>query len=777
MSSGFAARLRASVTYCALIAATPAMAQTMDAADEGDAPTGAAQPAEETNTIIVTAQRRAQSLNEVPMSISAIEGDTLAEKGISTVADLAKIVPGLTFTQTQVATPVYTIRGVGFYDSTLAASPAVSVYVDEVPLPFAILTQGAALDLSRVEVLKGPQGTLYGQNATGGAINYISAKPGYDFEAGFDASFGRFNTFELSGFASAPLSDTLGLRLSARVDEGGAWQQNYVRDDELGDKRRIAGRALLVWNPADTLELTLNVNGWRDKSDVQAPQLIAHTPYNPANAYQYVLDTPLAPANARAANWSQQTPMRRDDDFYQVSLRADYDISPDVELVSITSWLEFNTDATQDLDATQWRQLDSYTPGHVESFFQELRLLGDSGDLRWILGANYSHDKANEQQILYTDDLSSNLVIPGLPLLTVSGVFTNQTIDSYAGYANVEYDLTDNLTAQAGIRYTRNDRSFNGCGYDADGTTHLSFNVLTEIFTGSPPIDPIGPGSCLTFSPEFQPSLIVDQLDEDNLSWRGGLTYTFDNDAIVYGNVSRGWKAGGFPTVPASSFTGFLPATQESVIAYEAGFKLPLADRTLQVNGAGFYYDYSDKQVRGRILDPIFGLLEVLVNVPKSHIYGAEAAIDWRPVPGLTANVSGTYVKSRIDEFTGYNGTGVFGDYEGSAFPFTPKWQVSGDLEYEWPVSDNWNAVVGTNINYNSATNSTFGDPDILRINARTLVDVRAGVETEDGTWRVQVWGRNVFDEYYWNSTFQADTAWRMSGQPATYGVSLGWRM
>ncbi|MCY1669631.1 TonB-dependent receptor [Novosphingobium sp. SL115] len=762
--------LLASAACLPFLMAVPAMAQASPDAEQSSE-AGAAQE------IIVTAQRREQSLNSVPMSVTALGGDQLRSQGISTIADLAKVVPGLTFTQSQIATPVYTIRGVGFFESTLAASPAVSVYVDEVPLPFAILTQGAALDLQRLEVLKGPQGTLYGQNATGGAINYISQKPGNELEAGLDTSFGRFNAFELSGFVSGPVTDTLGIRLSARIDEGGAWQRNYSRNDELGDSRRIAGRALIVWDPTDKLSMTLNINGWRDKSDVQAPQLIAHTPYNPANAYPYVLATPLAPANARTANWTQQNPMRRDDDFYQVSLRADLDVSDDVRLTSITSWLEFNTDARQDLDATQWRQLDSYTPGHVESFFQELRLTGTSGDARWILGANYSRDRANERQILQTNDLSSNVIIPGLPILTVSGVFTDQKVTTWAGYGNLEYDLTPQLTAQGGIRYTRNERSFQGCGYDADGTTFLSFNILTQLFTGALPVNPIGPGSCLTFSPAFQPALVSDQLDQDNISWRAGLTYTFDNRAIVYANVSRGWKAGGFPTVPASSFTGFLPATQESLLAYEAGFKLPLADRTLQFNAAAFYYDYSDKQVRGRILDPIFGLLEKLVNVPQSHIYGVEAAVNWLPVDGLTANLSGTYIKSRIDEFTGFNGTGMFADYEGSAFPFTPKWQVNADVQYKWAVSDRWNATVGGNVNFNSATNSTFGDPALLRINERTLVDLRAGVETEDGKLRVQIWGRNVFNSYYWNSTFQADTAWRMAGRPATYGISLGWRL
>ena len=766
--------LLGSVAWTAL-AAVPAAA--LDEGEQQEAAVdSAAADTVSSGDIIVTAQRRAQSVNSVPMSITAIGGDQLLARGINSTADLVRLVPGFTFTQSQIATPVYTLRGVGFYESTLSASPAVSVYVDEVPLPFAILTQAASLDIARVEVLKGPQGTLYGQNATGGAINYISAKPSDHLEAGIDATLARFGAFDIGGFVSAPITDTLGVRVAFKTEHGGSWQQNYTRDDTLGNARRISGRAIVVWQPTDALTVTGNFNAWQDKSDVQAPQLVGHTPYNPAGVYPEVIAVPPAPANARAANWSPDSPMRRDDDFYQASLRADYDITEDIKLTSISSWLRFTTDAYQDLDGTQYRQLDSNTPGSIRSFFQELRLTGTTGDARWIVGGNYERDKAYEQQLLLTNELSSNVIIPGLPILTRSAVFTEQAVTSYAGYANLEYDLTEQLTAQGGIRYTRNIRDFQGCGYDGDGTTYLSFNVLTELFTGAPPINPIGPGSCLTFDPQFQPSLIEDRLSQDNVSWRTGLTYTFENRAILYGNVSKGWKAGGFPTVPASSFTGFLPATQESLLAFEAGVKLPLAERTLQVNAAGFYYDYNNKQVRGRILDPIFGLMERLVNVPKSHVYGAEAAILWTPQNGLTASLSGTWLNAEIDEFSGYNGTGVDADWAGSPIPFTPKWQVMADVDYRWSLNSRWDATVGVSGNYNSSTNSTFGDPEVLRINARTLFDVRAGVETQDGKLRAQLWGRNVFNTYYWNSTFQADTVWRMAGKPATYGITVGWR-
>lgn len=756
--------------------ALPAQAQSVDTPATAPAPAAVDSGADASNDIIVTAQRRAQSVNEVPMSITAISGDDLAARGITSTADLVRMVPGFTFTQSQVSTPVYSLRGVGFYDSTLSASPAVSVYVDEVPLPFAVLTSGASLDISRVEVLKGPQGTLYGQNATGGAINYISAKPSDEFEAGVDVSLARFGAYDISGFVSVPVTDTLGIRVAAKTEQGGTWQWNYTREDKLGASRRFTGRAIAVWEPMDGLTITANVNGWRDRSDVQAPQLVGHTPYNPAGAYPHVLAVPPAPQEIRAANWTDSLPVRRDDDFYQASARIDYELSDDITITSISSWLRFTTDATQDMDGTQYQQLDSSTPGSIRSFYQELRLVGSTGPARWIVGANYGRDRAYEQQILNTDDLSSNVIIPGLPILTRSAVYTDQHIATYAGYANLEYDITEQLTAQGGIRYTRNIREFEGCGYDGDGTTYLSFNVLTELFTGAPPIVPIGPGSCLTFNPEFQPSLVENRLSQDNVSWRGGLTYTFDNSAIVYGNISKGWKAGGFPTVPASSYVGFEPATQESLLAVEGGFKLPLADRVVQLNGALFYYDYKNKQVRGRILDPIFGLMERLVNVPESHVLGAEASVTVNPGNGLSASFAGTWLKAEIDKFSGYNGVGIDADWAGSPMPFTPEWQFMADVDYRWSLNDNWDASVGGSANYNSSTNSTFGDPEVLAINGRTLVDLRAGVESSDGKLRLQIWGRNVFNSYYWHTTFQADTVWRMAGKPATYGITLGWR-
>ena len=218
--------IRQSTALCGASAAALLLAAGSAQAQQTTTPsaTDRARDAQASTTVqelIVTAQKREESINDVPMSVSAASGETLTELGIQDTSQLVKIIPGFNYTPSYYGTPVYSIRGVGFLDTSLAASPTVSVYVDEAPLPYSIMTQGASLDLERVEVLKGPQGTLFGMNATGGAINYVAGKPTEDFRAGFDASYGRFNTVDLQGFVSGPITPTLSGRIALRLIRSG----------------------------------------------------------------------------------------------------------------------------------------------------------------------------------------------------------------------------------------------------------------------------------------------------------------------------------------------------------------------------------------------------------------------------------------------------------------------------------------------------------------------------------------------------------------------------
>ena len=230
------------------------------------------------NEIVVTAQKREQSINSVPESITAATGDQLRLAGVTQVRDLTKVAPGFTYADSAAGTPIYTLRGIGFVDVSLAGRPTVSIYEDQAPIPFAIETRGADLDVDRVEVLKGPQGTLFGSNATGGAINFVAAKPTSTFKAGTDISYGRFNSVDASGFISGPVLDTLTARLAVQHIGSDDWQQSYTTGDKTGGADFTNARLLLNWKPISRLSGELNINGWADNSKTQAAQLIAITP-------------------------------------------------------------------------------------------------------------------------------------------------------------------------------------------------------------------------------------------------------------------------------------------------------------------------------------------------------------------------------------------------------------------------------------------------------------------------------------------------------------------
>jgi len=725
--------------------------------------------------VIVTAQKREQSVNSVGMSITAIGGAQLTRLGVANVSDLTKLVPGFTFAQTQSGTPVYTIRGVGFYETSLAATPAVSVYDDEVPLPFAAMTEGAGLDLSRVEVLKGPQGTLYGQNSTGGAINYVAAKPTNTFQAGFDASYGRFNTGDLQGFISGPINDQLSARVALRTTQAGDWQESYTRNASLGAKNETEGRFLLDWRPTDRLKVEFNLNGWVNDSDTQAGQLIAIRPAVPAGETPTEAAYPLSPQNARAADWDPNTKLRENNTFVQGALRAAYALSSDLTLTSITAYEDLSKDEPVDADGTALAISDYDITGRINSVSQELRLSKDTGNLHALIGASYEHDAIFERSFVNVTDSTDALAVGG-NVLDGATNFSDQNVNTYAAFSNAEYNILPNLTAQAGVRYTEADRTFSGCTYaDAGGSAVLT--AVESELKGGASVPPILANQCFTFNAQFTPALVTGKLDQDNVSWRTGLNWKPFGDTLLYANISKGYKSGSFPTASASTAAQYAPVKQESLLAYEAGFKAPLLDRTLQLSASVFYYQYSNKQLRSKELDPVFGPLDDLVNVPQSDVKGAELDARWTPIGGLNIDVGATYLDTNIIKFVGFNEAGALANYAGSPFPYTPKWQVTADAQYDWSLNDKLSAFVGGNLEYHSATTSEIGSDPIFGIRAYAVLDLRAGVQTKDGVWRAELWGKNVTNQYYWNNVYyRVDAIVRYAAMPDTYGATLSYR-
>lgn len=746
--------------------------------------TAHAQEADETThsgEIVVTATKRAESVNDVPMSITAASGDDLAAAGIRSADDLGKIVPGFTFTQSAYSTPVYSLRGVGFYNYDIASTPTVTVYQDEAPLPFSAMSRSASFDLERVEILKGPQGLLFGSNSTGGAVNYIAARPTNSFTAGVDAGYGRFNAWELGGFVSGPLGDNVGARLAVRHEGSGEWQQSATRPDDGNGKRNFTQvRGQVDFQGGDRFTAKIGVNAFWDKSDVQAAQLIQINPLIPPFVDPRTATLPIVNSKSRIGDWTVGTNPKRDDSQWQITGRFDYELTDALMLTSLTSYADYKQNDLVDPDGTSLVLADTLDTGSIKAFYQELRLSGEFGNgSRWIVGANYENNKVNEVQALRATDASGFApfaIFFGLPIPDVIAISSDQRFKNYAAFANVDFAVGETITLHAGLRYTDTSDHFTGCtGNSANGSLAIGLGILSQ---GNPAA--LGPNPvCTQLDQNLQPAITRAELKEDNLSWRLGLDFKPNDDILLYANVSRGYKIGAFPLIPASSVAQYTPVTQEKLTAFEAGFKLTLADRKVQLNGAVFHYDYRDKQTLGSvILTPnIFGPLNLLVNIPKSKITGAELQAIVRPVDGLTLNAGVTYVDSRIGTFTNFDPFGAIKSFKGEAFPNTPKWQWSIAADYEFPISNGLNAFVGTNISGRSDTNGALGGNAILDIDGYTLLDLRAGVASANGRWKVSVWGRNVTDKYYWTNAYKiSDVSARFAGMPATYGASLSFR-
>ena len=782
------------------------LAALLTLAPGANAQTASAPAAESAmNDIIVTAQKRKELLSDVPLSITAVSGDQMSKQGIVSTADLVKITPGLTYTESFAGLPVYTIRGIGFYENTTAVAPAVSIYVDQVPLPFAVMAAGASFDLERVEVLKGPQGTLFGQNSTGGAINYIAAKPMDSFGVGLDVTYQRFNQVDVQAFVTGPLGGGLTARLSGRTEQRfDGWQKTYIPGDDrrLGERNFFTGRLLLNYEASDKLTFEFNANGWKNKSDSQAAKFITYAPIVPLSSPNHnppqaaILPTyPPAPDNPRAAEWDPNVRLKRNDGFWQVSLRGDYALSDDVNITSITAYSKLDLDQPSDSDGSSFSDIYQDTIVHAKTFNQELRIAGSNiAGVKWMVGGNYSHEKADEDRVFTNFNGSNafiNIGLPGLnPTFQNFTESNHQRISTKAVFGSLDYELTSAFTIQGSVRYTKQDRSFDGCLYDTGvGDLAALFSFLSNLAHGASgpalfnPV--IAPGACVTLDENFNAvDNVHSELNQDNLSWRVSLNYKPDTDTLLYANVTKGYKAGSYSTLPASRVSQLEPVPQESVLAFETGFKLSVLDRTLQLNGAGFYYDYKDKQTLGTIDTGFpFGGLPALVTIPKSKVQGFELDMTFRPVRALRFSGAVTYVDSEIKSHgprvgLPFDPFSNVVDFRGEAFPNTPKWSLLGDIEYDFMLNDKLNAYVGGGANYRSRTNALLGDAPLLDIEAYTLVDLRAGIETSDGKWRFQVFGRNIFNTTYpVNITHGVDTVSSFSGMGATYGATIGLRM
>ncbi|NHN38179.1 TonB-dependent receptor [Pseudomaricurvus alcaniphilus] len=782
--------------------------------------------------VVVTAQKHAQSVNDVGITVNAFSGETIKDYGVSSAQDIAAFTPGLTVSSTgATGVPVYTIRGVGFQDITTTSSSTVGLYFDEVAIPYTVMSRGALFDVERVEVLKGPQGDLYGRNTTAGQINYISNKPTDEFEAGITGSYGRFDVLDVEGFVSGGLSDSVQARLAFKTTQSSeGWQESLSRPgDELGEQDVLALRALFNFDLPDQGAILLNIHHVDDQSDNRAQtaydgRLVGlgeyGAPYIPLNEYRLSEGTQFgetppwySTGDNRVADWTnnwtnpvtgETNSLRpsRDNQLSGISVKLEWNFN-EVTFTSITAYDEFERSETNDIDGGAFSSQETINVTELEVFSQELRLSGQNDKLLWIAGLYYSSDEADELYNFFMADSifgdasaawGLNNPFAAFPIRRLHTKYQQET-ESKAVFGHIEYNFTDKARLTLGLRYTEEQRDWIGCTYDVGDNTYAGF--WNGIVGASLP-----PGSCSTLDDTAgSPTNIANVIGTANINdafhpfetdistekWMGkiGIDYAISNDLLVYATLSNGFKSGGFNGNNSNTTTQLKPYKPEELTSLELGVKATLLNNTMQFNAAVFHYDYRDKQESERAITFV-GAIGGLGNVDESTIRGAELDIQWAPIDGLSVNLGAAYLETEIEEWitpvsgefdfaTGSAINVVSVDASGSGLPQSPEWSYNALARYEWPISDNLYMEASADINFTDET------PDPVRLQNSLddylITNFRIGIGETSGKWRALLWGRNITDEYYYQAAFGGTNGgyMRSVGMPRTYGISLAY--
>ena len=747
----------------AIAIATPAYAQRVDSAasNVGD------------GEIVVTAQKREQRVSDVGITMSVLGSQQLQSSGINDVVDLPKITPGLSTGLAYTGYPVFSVRGVSFNSGQLATPPAVSFYVDEIPIPYAPQASNMLFDLQRVEVLKGPQGTLFGQNATGGSINIIAAKPTSDLRAGFNAEVNNFGQVVLGGYVSGPLSDTLRARVAGTTTQFGEWQRGYyLNDRKNGDANVASGRLLLDWTPTSRLTVGVNLTGWYDHGELIQPQLSLIAPAVPAAALPELLSYPL-PTSARDADIDDGFDTHKRSSQLLAAVRVDYEVSDALKLTSLTNYITTKIDHPQNFDGLAVDSISGVSRGTIKTFSQELRLTGQFAEDRgnFVLGANYMKNKIFDY-VLEVENAYS-----GLPYGASLEAPYDLSDRAVAVYGNIDFELLPQFTLTGGVRYTKTKQTVNGC-LTGNALTAGTLGFLAGF--GNPAATAAYvPGGCLTIgdagpSPDFFPEPTILEQKQDNVSWRVGLNYKPTSDSLIYGLVSRGFKSGTFPVTAILLASQTNKLSQEELTAYEIGAKLSFLDRKIQWNVAAFRYDYTDKQFFTLVPVPFIGVAGTLVNIPKSKVQGIDSDVTIRPVESLVLRGGITYIDTKVGTYSGFNSAGTPIDFTGSEFNYAPRFSGNFDAEFRQSIAEELKGYVGVSGLFNSRAFADLGEPARQRLPAYTIIDARVGVESDNG-WRASLFVRNLTNKYYWTTVnYTGDQLTKYAGMPRTYGASFG---
>lgn len=687
------------------------------------------------NEIIVTAQKREERLQDVPLAVSAVTGDQIAARGFANIAQLSQLAPNVNLNEGIVnpTSLVPFIRGIGLVDNTPETDPPIAVSIDGVYLSSAYGGLVDAFDIQQVEILRGPQGTLQGRNAPGGAVNIITRRPGDEWVGRAMVEYGRFDDFRMNVGVDGPLIEgVLGLKLAGMRRKSDGYQKNVTTGERFGGRDTWALKGGLEITPTEKLNIWLGGDYTKDKSPPAA--------FRPANdGKNYPRPETGDQTNTLACSmFGDCTPYPKyttgqtifgDNNVTNWGLvaNASYDAEA-VTLTSVTGYRKIKDSYSLDIDATPFPLLEAHpTIVDAKTFSQEFRIASNQGGslsfndhVQWMIGGyhmNYKFTRVTDL-FVFNNDIGTDY---------------GQKLKSYAIFGNINVTPVENLELSVGARQNWDKKDF----------THFTFGF------------------------------------EDKASWKkfvfdAGARYKFSPDHMGYLRFARGFRPGGFNQ---NTFT-YAPETVDS---WEAGLKTQWLDRRLTLNLAGFYYTYKGLQRQTDLYDPATtAFIRVTSNVGKAHAYGLELEMNAQPVDGLNLNFALGYLDAKYDKWLDFEGIDASGnpipvDNSGLPVYHAPKWTVSAGVSYEIPVQT---SIVGSitpavNVYHKSAHFTQAQAIPVSYENGYTLLNASLKLKDPSGRFALTVFGDNLLDQYHQNSggALGGLGNYLHDAPPRTYGV------
>ncbi len=700
--------------------------------------------------IVVTAQKREQSIQDVPISITAFSSDDLAKMNATGFEDIAHHTPGLVFGNfTDLKLGGTSLRGIVASSGSAGQDPAVGYYLDEIFLGPGVGANFDLFEIERIEILRGPQGTVFGRNTIGGVINIVSKAPPSEFSGNVEVEFGDYDHTRLRGVVGGPIVEgKFNASLSAMLFEHGGYTENVFLGEDVDDTERYGFRLALDFTPTDSLQISLNADYQNVEQHSKNFEVLS---YNPAGLVTATLIANSLPLNTNPEDRRIYSNLLSEETLEAKGVSLKIVKSFDgIDLISVTGYRthEYYNIGDTDVSPLDWAY--DGDPEDVSRTSQEIRL-ASTGDQRfdWIVGGYYFHqDTDNLSFVTLGSDLS--FALTGDPALLdglTVGSSAQMEVDSYALFANVSMDMTERLELAIGGRYTIEEKS-------------ITYNQSDPLFL-------LG-------------GTVVDLKDADD--WNAftptlSLKYRWSDDVMSYLTISRGFKSGGYNDALGDA-TG-ISFDPETLWNYEAGFKSTLAGGRVTVNGAVYYMEWKDIQTSSDnpatplVYDPITS------NAGAAHSQGIELEFVAFITDDLRLSGFASFNETEFDEGTIPAAPPAIPKML-TKVPNAPEHQIGATLEYSTTLSSDYDLtligdLVHQGTNYLGLDTS---DPD-TEVDPYLLVNARVMIASSENGWAVSLWGKNLTDEVYRTRLFDLFTnplvgqKFSVLGQPRTFGIEL----